>query len=82
MVRTGAAAGARGAVIGKRGEKGRVVAGFSQQVLAAMRPGDQVRVRAVGQGWRPAGVSGRCHVLSLTRELLSALPVSCPATRA
>src|SRR5215475_5257425 len=55
VVTTGAAAGARGAVTGKRGEEGRVVAGFAQSVLAAMRPGDQVRVRAVGQGWRPAG---------------------------
>ena len=75
VVTTGAAAGARGAVTGKRGEEGRVIAGFSQQVLAAMRPGDQVRVRAVGQGWRPAAFPAEVSVLSVSPELLSSLPV-------
>ena len=79
VVTTGAAAGARGAVTGKRGEDGRVVAGFSQQVLAAMRPGDQARVRAVGQGWRPASFPAGISVLSVSPELLASLPVTTEA---
>src|SRR5580704_14280877 len=51
-IRTGAAAGAQGAVIGKRGESGRLIVGFSAGELGRMRPGDQVSVRSVGQGTR------------------------------
>jgi Domain of unknown function (DUF4438), C-terminal/Domain of unknown function (DUF4438), N-terminal len=50
VVRTGGAAGAVGAVIGKRGEGGRVIAAFDQEVLSRLRPGDQVAVRSRGQG--------------------------------
>jgi uncharacterized protein DUF4438 len=75
-VRTGAAAGAKGAVIGKRGEAGRVIAGFRPADLAMLRPGDQVSVRSRGQGhrpqWLPAGVS----VLNLDPDLLGALPIA------
>jgi Domain of unknown function (DUF4438) len=75
-VRTGAAAGAKGAVIGKRGEGGRVIAGFRPADLAAMRPGDQVSVRSRGQGhrtaWLPAGVC----MMNVDPRLLAALPVS------
>ncbi len=49
-VRSGAAQGERGVVLGKRGEQGRVIAYFAPDVLAAMRPGDAVAVRASGQG--------------------------------
>ena len=80
VVTTGAAAGARGAVTGKRGEEGRVIGGFSQAVLAAMRPGDQVRVRAVGQGWRPAEFPAEVSVLNVSPELLSSLPVTVGAS--
>jgi hypothetical protein len=76
VVTTGAAAGARGAVAGKRGEEGRVVTAFSQDVLAVMRPGDQVRVRAVGQGWRPPGFAGHISVLNISPELLPLLPLA------
>ena len=55
VVRTGAAAGARGAVIGKRGEHGRVIVGFGAGRPgqdAAGRPGG---VRAAARaGGRPA----------------------------
>src|SRR5262249_6335693 len=50
-VRTGAASGARGAVIGKRGEAGRVIAGFRPADLAMLRPGDLVSIRTRGQGY-------------------------------
>ncbi len=50
VVRGGAAAGATGRVLGKRGELGRVIAVFAQSVLSRLAPGDQVMVRAVGQG--------------------------------
>jgi hypothetical protein len=75
-VRTGAAAGARGAVIGKRGENGRVIVGLRPADLAVMRPGDQVSVGSQGQGclpaWLPAGVS----VMNLDPGLMAALPIS------
>jgi uncharacterized protein DUF4438 len=75
-VRTGRAAGARGAVIGKRGEEGRVIAGFRQDDLSRMRPGDQISVRTCGQGWQdpalPAGVVG----MNTAPGLLGTLPVT------
>ena len=50
VVNTGAAAGATGVVLGKRGELGRVIACFADDVLAQLAPGDAVRVRGFGQG--------------------------------
>jgi hypothetical protein len=77
-VRTGRAAGARGAVIGKRGEEGRVVASFRQDDLSLMRPGDQVSVRTCGQGWRPPGMPPGVTVMNVAPGLLDALPVTWP----
>ncbi|OFE14375.1 DUF4438 domain-containing protein [Humibacillus sp. DSM 29435] len=54
-VRSGAAAGAGGVVLGKRGEQGRVLAWFPPETLATIVPGDAMSVRAYGQG---AGLSG------------------------
>jgi hypothetical protein len=76
VVRTGRAAGARGAVLGQRGEGGRVIAAFAQEDLARMRPADQVTVRACGQGWRPPGFPPEVTVLNLDPAVLSALPVT------
>jgi Domain of unknown function (DUF4438) len=76
VVRTGRAAGAHGAVLGKRGEAGRVIAVFDQQDLARMRPSDQVAVRARGQGWRPSGFPEQVAVLNLDPAALPALPVA------
>ena len=73
-VRTGAAAGAAGAVTGKRGEGGRVIASFAQDVLARLRPGDQVAVRSRGQG-APDPAPGVC-LRNIDPALLGALPVS------
>ena len=75
-VRTGRAAGARGAVIGKRGEGGRLIAGFRQEDLARMRPGDQVTVRACGQGWQHPGVPPGVAVLNAGPGLLGTLPIA------
>jgi hypothetical protein len=78
-VRTGAAAGARGAVIGKRGEAGRVIAAFAPGDLARLRPGDAVAVRACGQGWRPPGFPAAVTIMNLDPELLAGLPVTVTA---
>jgi hypothetical protein len=75
-VRTGRAVGARGVVIGKRGEDGRVITGFRQEDLARMRPGDQVTVRACGQGWQHPDVPPGVVVLNAGPGLLAALPVA------
>jgi hypothetical protein len=53
VVRDGTMAGAVGRVIGKRGEAGRVIVGFGDDVLAGLAPGDAVMVRAIGQGAQP-----------------------------
>jgi uncharacterized protein DUF4438 len=78
VVRTGAAAGATGAVLGKRGEGGRLIASFEPGVLARMRPGDQVSVRSIGQGVRPSWLPDEISLLNLDPALLPALPVSQP----
>jgi hypothetical protein len=49
-VRTGDAVGHAGTVLGKRGGGSRVIAVFPQDVLARLRPGDQVAVASCGQG--------------------------------
>jgi hypothetical protein len=76
VVRSGAAAGSKGAVIGKRGEAGRVITGFRPADLALMRPGDQVSVRARGQGFRPGWLPPDVTVMSLDPDLLPSLPVA------
>ena len=76
QVRTGAAAGATGAVIGKRGENGRVIVGFRAGDLARLRPGDQVSVRTRGQGHRPGWLPPAVAVMNVDPDLLAALPVS------
>ena len=76
VVRTGAAAGASGAVTGKRGESGRVIVGFRAGDLARLRPGDQVSVRTRGQGFRPDWLPPAVAVMNIDPDLLTALPVS------
>jgi Domain of unknown function (DUF4438) len=75
VVRTGHAAGARGAVLGQRGEQGRVIAWLPPEDLARMRPSDQVAVRACGQGWRPPGFPDEVTVLNLDPAALPLLPI-------
>jgi len=79
VVRTGPAAGAVGSVVGKRGEAGRVIAGFRQADLALLRPSDEVLVRACGQGWRPEGLTTDVTVLNLDPAILAVLPVDLAA---
>ncbi len=57
VVRGGAAAGAEGFVLGKRGEAGRVIVAFQDDVLARLAPGDTVVVRGDGQGAELPGVT-------------------------
>jgi hypothetical protein len=73
-VRTGRAAGAHGAVAGKRGEDGRVITVFRPGDLAQMRPGDQVSVRASGQGYQPPGLPSGVVMMNADPGLLSLLP--------
>ncbi len=75
VVRTGAAAGAAGVVLGKRGEAGRVITGFGPADLARMRPGDQVSVRGLGQGFRPAWLPAGVAIMNLDPGLVTGLPV-------
>jgi hypothetical protein len=72
QVRTGAAAGAVGAVAGKRGEEGRVIVAWPQDVLALLRPGDEVSVRAHGQG---VPARGDVEMLNLDPELAARLAI-------
>jgi Domain of unknown function (DUF4438) len=73
-VRTGAAAGRVGVVIGKRGEGGRVIATFPQDTLRLLRPGDQVAVRGRGTGAADP-VPGVTDV-NIDPALLTVLPVT------
>jgi hypothetical protein len=72
-VRTGAAAGERGMVTGKRGEGGRVIATFAQPVLSRLRPGDQVAVLGRGQG--AADLVPGVTLRNIDPDLLAHLPV-------
>jgi hypothetical protein len=76
VVRTGHAAGARGAVLGQRGEQGRVIAWLAPEDLARLRPSDQVAVRACGQGWRPPGFPAEVTLMNLDPAALDVLPVT------
>ena len=72
-VRTGAAAGERGVVLGKRGELGRVIACFPPDVLERLAPGDAVVVRGHGQG---ATLPGPVRLCNIAPGALALLPVS------
>ncbi|GHJ43090.1 DUF4438 domain-containing protein [Catellatospora sp. TT07R-123] len=71
MVRTGAAAGAPGFVLGKRGEQGRVIVVFDDETLAQLVPGDTIVVRGRGQGAELPGV----HLLNADPDALDLLPL-------
>jgi hypothetical protein len=73
-VRTGAATGQVGAVIGKRGEGGRVIAAFAQDTLRKLRPGDQVAVAGRGQG--AADLVPGVTVVNIDPALFKDLPVT------
>lgn len=80
-VRSGAAAGAVGAVLGKRGDSTRVLAWFPAEVTAVLIPGDAVAVRTRGQGARlpePIAALGG-QLLNVDPALLPALGVTVTA---
>ena len=73
-VRTGAAAGRAGVVVGKRGEGGRVIAAFPQETLRLLRPGDQLAVRGRGAG--AADPLPGVTIRNIDPALLAVLPVT------
>lgn len=76
-VRSGAAAGARGTVLGKRGEAGRVLAWFAPEVLELLVPGDGMAVRTFGQGAQlpaPVAAAGG-QLLNVDPHLLASIGV-------
>ncbi|MFC4786396.1 DUF4438 family protein [Nocardioides sp. MAHUQ-72] len=76
VVRDGAAAGAVGRVLGKRGEAGRVVVVFGDDVLARLAPGDAVMVRGMGQGAQPPDLQAAgVQLLNTDAGILSRLGV-------
>lgn len=77
QVRTGDAAGARGAVLGKRGEGARVIVVLAPEDLRRLRPGDAVSVRGCGQG--TASPTPGVTVLNAAPGLLEALGVAAGA---
>lgn len=83
-VRSGAAQGERGVVLGKRGEQGRVIAYFEADVLAMLLPGDAMAVRAAGQGATPPEFLARKGLVMMNADpsALSVLPVDLTADRA
>jgi hypothetical protein len=80
-VRTGPAAGARGAVLGKTGELGRVLAWFPPGVREQLVPGDTVAVRGHGQGATPPTPLDLA-LLNVDPALLARLPVTLSASTA
>ncbi|HEY3753863.1 MAG TPA: DUF4438 domain-containing protein [Pseudonocardiaceae bacterium] len=73
-VRTGAAAGEHGVVLGKRGELGRVIACFEPDVLERLAPDDAVVVRGYGQGARVPGQHA-VEMCNIAPGALSLLPI-------
>ena len=74
-VRDGAAADARGWVLGKRGEHGRVLLALPDEALAVLLPGDGVSVRAYGQGAALPGAPSGVRLLNLDPGMLSTLGI-------
>jgi hypothetical protein len=73
IIRTGDAVGREGVVFGKRGGGERVIVIFAQDVLARLRPSDQVAIMSRGQGAK-APLAGITQ-MNITPEALSLLPV-------
>lgn len=75
LVRTGAAAGAQGTVLGKRGEEGRVIVVFDDETLAKLVPGDTIVVRGFGQGAALPDVPSDVVLLNADPEAVAKLAV-------
>lgn len=75
VVRSGAAAGATGRVLGKRGEDGRVLVWLPAEALERLRPGDGISVRAHGQGASLPGLPPGVTLLNLDPWLAPALGI-------
>jgi hypothetical protein len=75
IVRSGLSVGSIGRVVGKRGESGRVIVSLPDEAMAQLMPGDQVSVRAVGQGLTPEGFPPQVAVMNIDPELFALLPI-------
>ncbi|WP_285039859.1 DUF4438 domain-containing protein [Plantibacter sp. lyk4-40-MEA-4] len=78
-VRSGAAMGATGSVVGKRGEAGRVIVSFDDETMAALLPGDRIAVHAMGQGLERDDLPEEIVLLNIDPALLAALPLTVEA---
>ncbi len=83
VLRSGDGAGGRGVVLGKRGEQGRVLVWFPDDVLGTLVPGDSMAIRAEGQGWqlgqRLAGLG--LQALNIDPRAMAALRIDLAADR-
>ena len=70
-VRTGAAIGANGVVLGKRGEGCRVLVLFAPEVMKLIRPDDQISIETEGQGLADDQMESR--IFNISSNLFSAL---------
>lgn len=76
VVRDGAASGALGRVLGKRGEAGRVIVVFADDALGALAPGDAIMVRGYGQGGQPpALLASQVRLLNTDAAMLEPLNI-------
>lgn len=77
VLRSGDAAGRRGVVLGKRGEQGRVLVWFPDDVMRGLVPGDSMAIRAEGQGWQldePLAGLG-VQALNIDPRAMAVLPI-------
>lgn len=78
VVRSGAAGGAAGVVLGKTGEAGRVLVWFPPEVRERVVPGDAVMVRVLGQGARLAAAldGAGVQLLNVSPSFVERLPLT------
>jgi hypothetical protein len=82
IVRSGAAAGEAGVVLGKRGEAGRVIVTFPQEVLSQLRPADAIVIRGYGQSaMLPGPIGERVALRNVAPSALSLLDIDVSGSR-
>jgi Domain of unknown function (DUF4438) len=71
QVRTGAATGALGVVLGKRGEGSRVLVLFAPEIMELIRPDDQISIATEGQGLSDSDMES--HIFNISSALFNSL---------